>query len=134
MAWYDINSMNGTEIRAGEKQMDRKLLYDNFAQFEEDTALSLERLRNLKSDVEKLMEENTALHIENQYLRERLDELEKQNAKELEPTSPEMTKSRLNLEKIYEEGFHVCNLFYGSRRVEDEPCAFCLDVIYGERK
>lgn len=114
--------------------MDRKLLYDNFAQYEENATKSLEKLRRLKEDVEKLMEENTTLHIENQNLRDRLDELERERFKELGPGSPEMTKSRLNLEKIYEEGFHVCNLFYGSRRVEDEPCAFCLDVIYGERK
>jgi len=114
--------------------MDRKLLYDNFAQLEEEAVKNLDQLRQLKSEAEKLMKENTALHIENQNLRDRLEELEKQNSKDQEALNPEMTKSRLNLEKIYEEGFHVCNLFYGSRRVEDEPCAFCLDVIYGERK
>lgn len=114
--------------------MDRKFLYDNFSRLEEDAEKNLGLLKQLKSEAERLMEENTALHIENQNLRDRLDELEKQNAKDQGPLTPEMTKSRLNLEKIYEEGFHVCNLFYGSRRVEDEPCAFCLDVIYGERK
>jgi regulator of replication initiation timing len=46
----------------------------------------------------------------------------------------ELSESRLNLEKIYEDGFHVCNLLYGSRREADEPCAFCLDVIYRESK
>src|SRR5690625_1805011 len=111
--------------------MDRKHLYDEFAKFEADTAATLERLRQIKTEVEELMKENTALQIENQHLRDRLDELEKQKVKD---TEPEMSKSRLNLEKIYEDGFHVCNLFYGSRRVEDEPCAFCLDVIYGVRK
>ena len=45
----------------------------------------------------------------------------------------ELSKSRMNLEKLYEEGFHVCNILYGSRRENDEECAFCLDVIYGER-
>ena len=48
---------------------------------------------------------------------------------------PELSKSRKNLEKLYEEGFHVCNVdnMYGSRRVNDEPCVFCQDVIYGDR-
>ncbi|MGE7367423.1 initiation control protein YabA, partial [Desemzia incerta] len=26
-------------------------------------------------------------------------------------------------------GFHVCNVFYGSRRVNDESCAFCLNFF-----
>ena len=126
-------SMN-QKIRAGEDEMDRKRLYDNFAQFEKDTELNLTRIREWKVEVEKIMQENTSLQITNQNLRDRLEELEKERSKQLGPASPEMTKSRLNLEKLYEDGFHVCNLFYGSRRVEDEPCAFCLDVIYGERK
>ncbi|MFZ1393517.1 MAG: initiation control protein YabA, partial [Trichococcus flocculiformis] len=37
------------------------------------------------------------------------------------------------LQKLYEDGFHVCNVYYGSRRLNDEPCVFCIDVIYGER-
>ncbi len=114
--------------------MDRKRLYDNFAQFEKDTERNLSHIRELKLEVEKIMQENTSLQIANQNLRNRLEELEAERSKQLEPTETEMTKSRLNLEKLYEDGFHVCNLFYGSRRVEDEPCAFCLDVIYGDRR
>ena len=79
----------------------------------------------------KLLEENQELHMENEHLRERLE-------REAEQLSDEeragLTKSRLNLENIYEDGFHVCNVLFGQRRVEDEACAFCLEVIYGERK
>lgn len=113
--------------------MNRKHLYDDFSKFEAEAVTNLKQLRHIKDEVEKLVEENTTLQIENQHLRDRLNELEKEKSKDAESSNPEMTKSRLNLEMIYEEGFHVCNLFYGSRRVEDEPCAFCLDVIYGER-
>ena len=81
-----------------------------------------------------MVEENATLRIENQHLRDRLSDLEKQQRSDEEVVEPEMSKSRLNLEKLYEDGFHVCNVFYGSRRVNDEPCAFCLDVIYGERR
>ncbi|MFK5280326.1 initiation control protein YabA, partial [Lacticaseibacillus paracasei] len=41
-------------------------------------------------------------------------------------------KSKQNLESLYNEGFHVCPMFYGQRRVNDEPCAFCTEIIYGE--
>ncbi|WP_028273879.1 initiation-control protein YabA [Atopococcus tabaci] len=119
---------------AAEEQQKKASLYDNFTQLEKDMETSLETIRQLKKEFENLMKDNTALLMENQHLRDRLSEMEKQQQDEKETVGPEMTRSRLNLEKIYEEGFHVCNLFYGSRRVEDEPCAFCLEVIYGERK
>ena len=37
----------------------------------------------------------------------------------------------MNLEKLYEEGFHVCNILYGSRRENDEECAFVLMLFMG---
>lgn len=114
--------------------MDKKTLYDSFTQIELDTDATLHQISEIKKEVETLVEENATLRIENQHLRDRLNDLEKQQRSDEEVVEPEMSKSRLNLEKLYEDGFHVCNVFYGSRRVNDEPCAFCLDVIYGDRK
>jgi regulator of replication initiation timing len=114
--------------------MDKKTLYDNFTKLEKDTDATLHQISDLRSEVEALFEENATLQIENQHLRDRLDDLEKLQRSSEEIVEPEMSKSRLNLEKLYEDGFHVCNVFYGSRRTNDEPCAFCLDVIYGERR
>ncbi|OJG91959.1 hypothetical protein RV15_GL003604 [Enterococcus silesiacus] len=62
-----------------------------------------------------------------------MQELTKLASDSSDPAKQELSKSRMNLEKLYEEGFHVCNILYGSRRENDEECAFCLDVIYGER-
>ncbi|MDN6625639.1 MAG: DNA replication initiation control protein YabA [Pisciglobus halotolerans] len=114
--------------------MDKKALYDTFTQLENETNKTLKKISDMKDEVEGLVEENATLRIENQHLRDRLSDLEKQKEINKDGLGTEMTKSRLNLEKIYEEGFHVCNVFYGSRRVNDESCAFCLDVIYGERR
>lgn len=114
--------------------MDKRTLYDSFTKLELDTDATLRQITALKTGVEELVEENAILRIENQHLRDRLSDIEKQKQIDEEVIEPEMTKSRMNLEKLYEDGFHVCNVFYGSRRVDDEPCAFCLDVIYGERK
>ena len=114
--------------------MDKKTLYDSFTQIELDTDTTLHQISKIKKEVETLVEENATLRIENQHLRDRLSDLEKLQRTDEEVVEPEMSKSRLNLEKLYEDGFHVCNVFYGSRRVNDEPCAFCLDVIYGERR
>lgn len=114
--------------------MDKKTLYDSFTKLEQDTDATLHQISDLKLEVEALVEENASLKIENQHLRDRLNDIEKQPNANEDTVEPEMSKSRLNLEKLYEDGFHVCNVFYGSRRVGDEPCAFCLDVIYGERR
>ncbi|MBE9388617.1 DNA replication initiation control protein YabA [Vagococcus salmoninarum] len=112
--------------------MDKRTLHDEFGHLETEVKNILTRLSDMKEAVDKLTEQNVSLEIENRHLRARLMELEAiQNSSD---EKQELSKSRLNLEKIYEEGFHVCNVCYGSRRENDEECAFCLDVIYGERK
>lgn len=114
--------------------MNKKELHDTFSELESQAEATLETLKQVKNELSQLTEENNALRIENQHLRDRLAEIIKQQTDEQQTTETGLTKSRLNLENIYEDGFHVCNLFYGQRRVDDDPCAFCLEVIYGERK
>ncbi|KLD60150.1 hypothetical protein WP50_12640 [Lactiplantibacillus plantarum] len=76
---------------------------------------------------------NAELVIENEHLREHMVEIENELPKKAASTTT-LSKSRQNLEKLYDEGFHVCNQFYGKRRDDDESCVFCLEVIYGERE
>lgn len=110
--------------------MDKRALYDSFDQLEVELTTTMTQLGDIKETLKKLVERNAELELENQHLRQHLDEIDGQ---ETVSTRQELSKSRMNLEKLYEEGFHVCNLFYGQRRKDDEPCAFCLQVIYGER-
>lgn len=105
---------------------------DSFKEIRLNSEATLEQMKTLEGHVAEIVRENNALLIENQHLRDRIEELEK--GKQESADEPEMSRSRLNLEKLYEDGFHVCNLFYGSRRTDDEPCAFCIEVIYGERR
>lgn len=109
--------------------MDKQSLYDDLATLENELQTTLAKVRALKTQLHAFVETNTFLELENQRLREHLQELTKLD----HSTKKELSKSRMNLEKLYEEGFHVCNLFYGVRRENEEECAFCLDVIYGER-
>lgn len=111
--------------------MDKRSLYDGLNDFETDLQSLLENLAEMKESLQELVEKNTTLELENQRLREHIRELTQQgiaSGKEKQ----ELSQSRMNLEKIYEEGFHVCYDLYGSRRQDDEPCAFCLEVIYRE--
>lgn len=113
--------------------MDKRSLYDGLNSLENEMRNNLEQLIEIKEALHEVVEKNTTLEIENQRLREHLQELNKLSDSSTEAVKQELSKSRMNLEKLYEEGFHVCNILYGSRRENDEECAFCLDVIYGER-
>lgn len=113
--------------------MDKRSLYDGLNSLEEEVQGTLSKLSEIKEALHDLVEKNTILEIENQRLREHLQELNKLSNEAPDSEKQELSKSRMNLEKLYEEGFHVCNILYGSRRENDEECAFCLDVIYGER-
>jgi len=111
--------------------LEKKEIIDTIVEIESQADATLQTLSTLKDEIANLLEENQTLRIENKHLRERLED-QAASAQESQESGG-LTKSRLNLENIYEDGFHVCNMFYGQRRVEDEPCAFCLEVIYGER-
>ena len=113
--------------------MNKRELYDSFEELEKQTKFTLSQIERIKAEMGKVIEKNAELEIENQHLREHLHEIEQKQKANKEGT--ELSKSRKNLEKLYEEGFHVCNVdnMYGSRRVNDEPCVFCQDVIYGDR-
>lgn len=114
--------------------MDKRALFDQFHRIESRISAAGEDLRDIHEKLDQLIEENTTLQIENQHLRDRIDDLTKQMEEDAATTEPEMSKSRQNLQKLYEDGFHVCNVYFGSRRMDDESCVFCLDVIYGERE
>ena len=113
-------------------KMDKRALYDQFHRVESRISSMGADVKEIQEKMDDLIEENANLQIENQHLRDRIDFLTKVK-EDAQKHEPEMSKSRLNLQKLYEDGFHVCNVYYGSRRLNDEPCVFCIDVIYGER-
>lgn len=113
--------------------MDKRSLYDGMNQLESELRNTLNQLIDMKESLHRIVEKNATLEMENQRLREHLRELNQAiETPTEEKKTQELSQSRMNLEKIYEEGFHVCYDLYGSRRENDEPCAFCLEVIYRE--
>ena len=116
--------------------MKKRELFDSFEQMEKSSQQMQRTIASVKEEMERIVEQNAERAIEHSHLRARLQELEERNNRQKgKATKNGLSKSRQNLEKLYEEGFHVCNVdnMYGSRRVNDEPCVFCQDVIYGER-
>ena len=106
--------------------MDKKELFDALDDFSQQLLGDLWPMwkpsrKNLKS----LVEENTALRLENSKLRERLGEVEAD-------TPVKAKHVRESVRRIYKDGFHVCNDFYGQRREQDEECMFCDELLYRE--
>lgn len=73
----------------------------------------------LENDMLEVLKENTELKVENQLLREKISKLDANK-------EPAENKS---LRNIYDSGYHICNMYYGSHRESGEDCMFCLDIL-----
>ena len=105
--------------------MDKKELFDALDDFSQQLLVTLADVEAIKKNLKSLVEENTALRLENSKLRERLGEVE--------ADAPVKAKHvRESVRRIYLDGFHVCNDFYGQRREQDEECMFCDELLYRE--
>lgn len=102
--------------------MDKKELFDGLEGFSQSLMVTLAEVETLKRQLQEVVDENTHLRIENARLRERLQQEEI-------PEKNDTTDSLINLGRIYEDGFHICNDFYAQRRENDEPCMFCLELL-----
>ena len=78
----------------------------------------------LENDILDTLKENTELKVENQLLREKINKLTK-SPKAAKKAQPGLQ----SLNSIYNSGYHICNMYYGSHRESGNDCMFCLDIL-----
>lgn len=106
--------------------MDRKDIFLQLEQIEDKMGLTYADFGMLKQKIVSLLEENQRLQTENQQLRELLKPEGHKDGKEL--TDKGTGAGYDNLLRLYNEGFHVCNVYYGHLRTEGD-CLFCLSFL-----
>ena len=92
--------------------MEKRELYDKFEELSQNLMSMLAEVEAIKANFSGIFEENTAL--------------------KLEKTGTKMSHGKVNLEAIYDDGFHICPDFYGQRRDNNEACGFCAELLYGD--
>ncbi|MFD0051748.1 DNA replication initiation control protein YabA [Actinomycetes bacterium NPDC127524] len=120
--------------------MDKKEIFESVTNMETQIGHLYKQLGEMKQHLAEVLEENNSLKLENSHLRRRLDQLEtagasvkeKNKAKNKQTAQEEkmldIGEGYDNLARLYQEGFHICNLHFGSLR-KDGDCLFCLSFL-----
>lgn len=112
--------------------MEKKEIFTQVSSMEEQIGELYRQLGELKEHFALLIEDNHRLEVENYHLRERLDKTNETSPslkkEQSEGQQPEIGEGYDNLARLYHEGFHICNIHYGSIR-SDGDCLFCLSFL-----
>lgn len=118
--------------------MDKKEFFDSVSSMEMQIGHLYQQLGELKQYLAELIEENHVLKLENDHLRKAMEketpesdassDLENSQGKSMYEKISEIGEGYDNLARLYQEGFHICNVHFGSPR-RDEDCLFCLSFL-----
>lgn len=99
--------------------MDREKLFLHIQQLEQNIKSMDEEVQTLKELTVKLVEENVSLEIEKENYEKLLNDKE----------AADSPFKKNSLKSLYDEGFHVCSVHFGTHRHGDD-CLFCQEFFY----
>lgn len=117
--------------------MNKKEFFDSVINMETQIGELYKQLGDLKQHLAEILEENNSLKLENEHLRHHFDrttgkqkqkKLDKKQTDVIDRSSFDIGEGYDNLARLYQEGFHICNIHYGSPRKEGD-CLFCLSFL-----
>lgn len=101
--------------------LDRNEMLEDLNRLELALADTYAIVGRVKDALDDALTENTQLILENDKLRTRLAEIERDESKSTGTTT---------MLKVYNDGFHVCHAYYGKKLGDGESCLLCQEVLY----